>query len=546
MKNLKRPLLNLIALLFLSQLVTAQNKCCLSKKNETKIIDKKISFDFIKRNQITIPNKIKVGEFYQVEVKNINQNLYNIEINNEAIDLQSTALSTSFFTSIDLGKLSSYLSPFLSPFYETKNEDDVTTVANSAAVMDKKNNQLDLIDFKVLTANFEKFTANPVKTDIEKTLDENTKYQQDLAVVLFASNRILDSLQFSVLEARFNLLAPFETETNLSTKPSKKKNKKVNVDAKNDDDNSNKDEEDPETDPKPNSETQSKVNIDYKSFLKTYIDLRKQITLVNKNVDKFQKAYNEFLKKPKVVEFLKPVANKKLKDKSVKVTATYSELKSKTMQFQEATKTEGISKLLFPIILLKTDKNFTSLPIQFTKDQEKLEISFVPKDSTSGLQKETLSAIYFPAKSNVYWSVGTSLYHSQLNDQRVGINTVKVNDSTTSFQLFEEQQLDGELGVAALLRAGTKLNNNSLIGIHGTFGTGLSIGKDVRPRFLIGGGLSIGKKHNVVIDYGKIAGYVDELSNSVDYNKTYSSAPQPLITQLKWDTFFSLGYSYIF
>ena len=188
------------------------------------------------------------------------------------------------------------------------------------------------------------------------------------------------------------------------------------------------------------------------------------------------------------------------------------------------------------------DYDYTSLPIQFHKEEAEVSIQFIPKDSSSGLQIEYLLPIKFPQKK-YYWYVGSSMYYSNLSDRRVSIQKIQVNDLTQSFKLSEEEPLDGEIGIAAILRGG-RLIGNSGLGLHAAAGTGFSIGKEVKPRFMKGCGVSFGQKHSFVIDYGVIVGHVDQIGKNIELGVELNEEPQQLIKQLKWKKIVSLGYAY--
>ena len=69
----------------------------------------KVSFDFRYRNSITIPKKLKPGDFYQVVVSNINLNDYKVVV--EGTDtIFSSPLSFPTFGSIDLSSLQNIIS----------------------------------------------------------------------------------------------------------------------------------------------------------------------------------------------------------------------------------------------------------------------------------------------------------------------------------------------------------------------------------------------------------------------------------------------------
>ncbi|REG78228.1 hypothetical protein [Algoriphagus antarcticus] len=132
----------------------------------------------------------------------------------------------------------------------------------------------------------------------------------------------------------------------------------------------------------------------------------------------------------------------------------------------------------------------------------------------------------------------------------VGFETIQQNDSTQNFKLVEENEIDGEIGVAALFHAGRRLNVGSLeLGAHLSVGTGVSLGEEVRARMLYGGGIAFGKKNQLTFDIFRATGYVDRLGkqgieNGFDY--VYLEKPTVLVKQLQSDWGISVGYMFNF
>jgi len=114
------------------------------------------------------------------------------------------------------------------------------------------------------------------------------------------------------------------------------------------------------------------------------------------------------------------------------------------------------------------------------------------------------------------------------------------------FKLNAEDGLNRELGVSVIMRYGRKLKNRRAdwFGYHFAFGPGISIEKSARPRLLGGFGISIGRKHNLVIDYGAILGYVDRKNSNIDINAEFSEKPDATITDVQIGSYYSIGYTF--
>ncbi|MFZ4672498.1 MAG: hypothetical protein ACOYLT_10835 [Flavobacterium sp.] len=94
---MKKNLVSFICIFFLFETINAQCPC------------KIVEIDFNGRSnkggfcesKLSIPKKIKIGDFYQVKIKNINQNLFLININNTDTIL-STKSKTPTFEDLNL------------------------------------------------------------------------------------------------------------------------------------------------------------------------------------------------------------------------------------------------------------------------------------------------------------------------------------------------------------------------------------------------------------------------------------------------------------
>jgi hypothetical protein len=223
----------------------------------------------------------------------------------------------------------------------------------------------------------------------------------------------------------------------------------------------------------------------------------------------------------------------------------HQETLSKANELRDSLSAEKIDALVTMIIHLTDDRCYYSFPIQFTKDQSELKIELTPKNDKIPFQKEVIGPYTFPMEFPTYWSVGSSFYAGfGLENDRYSVVSTTENDVTTH-RVIKEDTDNMELGFSAIVRYGKKLELEGLknVGFHFSFGPGISIEKNPRPRFLLGAGLSVGDKHNLTFDAGLIAGYIDQKSNIVDENAIFTVEPTNLtVTRLKTGGFFSIGY----
>lgn len=187
------------------------------------------------------------------------------------------------------------------------------------------------------------------------------------------------------------------------------------------------------------------------------------------------------------------------------------------------------------------------MPLQFTKEQAIVDITIEPRDLATYKIQTFKTSITFPASKLSYAGVGASFYTSKLYDEVYSLEGFASNDSVTHYRAREESVTKREVGMAALLRVGTRFEKCEWLGIHGSIGPGISIGDKVKPRVLAGGGLAIGTKHCFSLDVGAIAGYVERLSTIYNSDKVLTVKPENVtVSKLKADLFLSLGYLYRF
>ncbi len=435
----------------------------------------KIEFKQREDAKITLPKKIKRGDFYKVRVCDINLNRYSVQIKNE---------DSIISKSLEL------------PTFEDFSLDGLTALTNNFLI----NSFLPVTEFDSLTSIE---SVDPKKLDDLKELIESavtiaqakTKEQTFGLTILKTT---WDDLKFQIYKRRLNLLKEIP-------------------------DNSD--------------------GYNFETALEAVEVLRSSSDSLKKSTSEQQKKYSGIVVSKKAKDFLEKPANKDLKEKVAASTKAFSTLTTKIDELKALITADNVEKLLKSILFLSDKTEYVSLPIQFKGELEELSISFVPKDSTSGLQTETLAPLIFPLENTWYWSVATSFYYSNLCNDRFSSLTSSDSDGNSTYTITTLESTSREAGISTTLRVGRKFRPNGLVGAHFNFGPGISIEKNIRPRLLFGGGISIGRKHNLTIDYGGILGYVDRLSDAIP--KTGSGeVPDPLNTEIMIGNYFSLGYMF--
>lgn len=488
----------------LTELEKTKNRVRISGKEVTLKAFPKIKFDFTNPESITIPNKIKEGDFYQIEVTGINLNQYVLVMENSDT-VYSTPLSFPTFGTLDLSSLTGLVAS-LSPKLSEEVEAAVDKMAKSSP--DKKSFEkgtfstdrevADLLKELSAKMESEKDLKELITARIEKEMLQISQYLTSLK----ATNDVIDDKKYDYMAYRVM------RQTN---------------------------------------DTSDDYKPVIKDDLKEYDALRSALKTLKDTIDTDVKALKKFIDSKDIKNFLANTKDVDLKDNLAKTEKALTEASEKTARALELVSSDNIEKQLVSVLNLYQKQTYTSLPIQYHGEQATAKIKFVPKDSASGLQPYYLSPVKFPHQ-RFYWSVGPSIYYAGLENQRVGSQTIQVNDSTQNYQLLKESTLEREMGAAVLLRGGAKLWRPSgwvpSLGVHFAVGTGLSLGEEVRPRMLLGGGFTLGQRHSLALDFGAIGGSVKVVSANADYEQLYTEKPEVLINDFQYKFFWSVGYAF--
>lgn len=441
-----------------------------------------IIINFKERKIFKVPKNIKKGDYYDVQVKDINLNRYAVLVNSKDT-VFSSELSMPTFSDIGLEAIST-----LTEGFSDLHKSDTLSI-------EKKGDSLIYLSKKLLVEGLK-------DKDIVTILDEYEILTKRFADSLTSQARRLDALKFKIYEHRLNMFKELPTEG----------------------------------------------KFDSDEALQKFILLREQISETQSQLEKINNQYFEFLEWDDVQAAVKN--NEVLKKRTEEIKSSFKALKDVSAELSKAVNAENVQKLLKSVIFLSTKNTFQSLPIQFKGEQETLSISFVPKDSTSGLQKEVLTPLVFPIHNPGYWSIGTSFYYSNLTSERFSTLAVPVTDSTRVYKIVAESDIDRELGMAVNLRVGRKFKNSvrgsffNDLGAHFSIGPGVSISKNILPRLLMGAGLSYGRRHNIIMDFGGIIGFVERKRASVDLNGEYAEPIDPIETRIQSGNYFAIGYTF--
>jgi hypothetical protein len=287
-----------------------------------------------------------------------------------------------------------------------------------------------------------------------------------------------------------------------------------------------------------------------------YVDtLEVRFPKITADVDSVLKDYS--IEKTNFENFLKEIDAKDtigvLKDiKAVeKSVSDIGEALNKLKSNSRKTKFDKHISLLYDYVN-NSDPTFRSMPIQLTKDITHVEFSIIPIDSGSRLPSYT-TRLKLPSKQYWYWAIGTAGYVSGLYDENYSQRGVQINDSTVNYSIVNEADMDKndttkfintrEWGAAINLKVGYKLPCYPDLGLHISIGSGFSFAKEVRPRIMLGGGVSYGHKHRLTLGGGFIGGNTFRLSKAYELNDVLPQRAESLtISKFQHSWYASLGY----
>ncbi|MEL6673357.1 MAG: hypothetical protein AAFR61_14230 [Bacteroidota bacterium] len=241
---------------------------------------------------------------------------------------------------------------------------------------------------------------------------------------------------------------------------------------------------------------------------------------------------------------------KELELKKALLDTSLSTIRTALDKLQEITSAEKVSAALEPLAFIENNalRRYVSIPMQLEGEETQLKIELKPRAADKPIQPYQ-TTITFPTANRGYQGVGVSLIISGLYDEAYSFrDSVNVGFADSlAHQIVNENPTKVELGTAALLRLGIKNEDNNA-GVHFSIGVGTSLGQRIRPRFLLGGGLAIGKKHMATIDVGGIIGYVERISQAaLPIDRLLETKPESItVSNLQARVFVGFGYLYQF
>jgi hypothetical protein len=509
-----------------------------------------IKFDFKEKRfkNLTSLEKLKQGEFYQLQIDKINMNLYKVSIGKKDSIVESEVTFPTF-DAIGLGSINDVLSSLNnSTFSAGKNNETDIDVINKEVV----NKYVELLNNTHKLATLDNNTFQSAKNQelliqrdsiLQKLKENYTQFYQQ-QVVLNNKNKILNQIKLSnstIEELAKNLkehieiindsviaqldLVALTYKESIYEKPTKKESILETLQ------------------PQP-----------IKNILVTTKNERKIIIAIQNSIKSVESEYKDFIDKNKINKDFMALFEKDedIKNKHKLLLTNIEKLKTEAIDsaYSKISPTK-IIKYVNSIIDLDNNKerSFISLPVQHNGDITKLSIYITPKKEEYGNQYQT--ELHFPQNKNFYVGIGTSFYYANFKNDVYSTKATIVNDSVTNYQIINEKNKKGEIGITTLIHFGyrpfLKKKELDILAFNLVAGPALSLSNTVKPRIAIGGGIAIGRKNMLSINGLYMGGYVDKKSKIYDTELTYGDKPDKITVSKLQEAFaISLGYIYKF
>jgi flagellar motility protein MotE (MotC chaperone) len=285
--------------------------------------------------------------------------------------------------------------------------------------------------------------------------------------------------------------------------------------------------------------------IDYKNALDRVLVLRNRLQKEQKEIANAQKTYQAMLDEEGVMKLIESDKDTKaLNDRIAagfgKLQGTITEAIASMDASKSATMLEGLQ-----VLEANAGHIYVSAPIQYNGGDAQVDIVIAPLKGEYNLQSYNTS-FKFPLKDPSYVGVSAGFYGCSLYNDAFSTSSrtlISGGDTSQVYDLVNEESVRKEVGADLLFTYGRKCKDGGSFGYHAVIGPGVSLAETVRPRLLVGGGVSLGKEHMLMLNVGAIVGFVDRRSNAYPTDGPYSGEPSnPTVARLDGSLFFSVGY----
>lgn len=459
-----------------------------------------INFDFEAKEIITPLReleRLKQGDFYQLQIDNINMNLYKVVFDKkDTIIVSDVEFPT--FDLVNLGGVGELLNKInISSFSSTKTTE-----------FEKKFNSVIFVDIPALLGN----TSN---VEDSKSIKER-----------------IDAEKINIL-AKDDIFSEEKNKTDFLLLKIQKKINSYSV--------LNKEQE--------QSYYQSlSGNVSFDELLSETENIRKKLVELQKALRKQQSEYLSYISKDNV----KKIMTDKLKEDDKALQEAFAKSISNVDKLYESVNAEKVASWIKELIYKENNSvtSYTTLPQQLNGDQAKLNIQLIPLKEESGLPNYQTNII-FPQKREFYIGGGMSFYYAGFKNEAYSIKATVIDDKNTEYRIVDEKNKKGELGLTALIHFGWRpfydKKRNDWFAVNLVTGPALSLTNTVKPRVAVGGGFAFGRKNMLTINGLYMGGYVDKKSENFNIGDTDSIKPENItVSKLEGAFALSLGYIYNF
>jgi hypothetical protein len=468
---------------------TCEDKKCCKCPEKTK--QKKLVYNFKDKTiESETPLKLKNGDIYTIEIKSINQNLYKIEVDSK---------DTSFSKPLDFSVYSSFIPSSFESIAKTINSFTFSNLTNNKADSALFFKEDYTIQICLADSVYEKMALIDRITAIKTTLNSNSSYLSDKEKEL---TKLFGTFNDSIENWTNNL------------------RKALIIDYT------------PNFDPL----TIDRIERLFTLTNKTASDLKEEIKITIK-------CFNNFSEKQ-----AKLITDQREDSKQQKIKSEYSKIIQVLDSLDELSsdKAKMAFRNKFYDVMNNSKKDYTTMPMQFDEEQTLVKIRITPHDTASRLPSY-FTTYKIKEKVKMYAGIGPGIYFTDLRDDNYSIQGKTITDTTNNYRLIQETTSKNEIGISLLVKAGIKPFKSDIIGFHANIGAGMSLSSTVRPRAMYGLGVSVGRKHNLTLDFGGISGNVNVLSNAFQTGTDYSEKPESVvISKLQTKFYMSIGYLYTF
>lgn len=444
----------------------------------------------IEQKYLKVPEGIEVGDYYRIVIRNINLNMYKISIN--AVDTSSeVSLSTPTFASLPIDPMAGLTKGLISSI-------------SSSDLVRTRSLKLALDDF--MTSESPLIATNPISQFQVETVAPNLKPIADALNVIVERTTGIGVVYQSIFnkkdELDLNRIKIFIQGISIGN-----------------------------------------TRGDLKEIVfQDALELRNDINELSINYYDLFENYNSIIE-----DNSKEIAgNVELKNfsESIKNQLLFIENSIIELRKSVATSTVTDEAIVASMMDLNSEKIYVSLPFELKEKDTTIKLSITPRDQKY-LQNKLEATFSFINEDPTYYGTGISFYYSTLTDERFSI-IKNFTDTDTTYSIERENLRSGEIGISSALRIGKILEGNGKIGGHFVLGAGLNIDENVRPRLMLGLGITYGSSaHSLALDLGVVAGHVYRLSNSINLNNTFPEKPDRVtISELDFKRFISIGYVY--